>query len=92
VAWSRVNPSTVGLLKEDTEDSKKENTLFGRGFLERATKRLEDEKAITKVTGNRFGTKPQQKCQQDPNDLRYFFGEAPTRYGGGKPQHRKLYY
>jgi len=50
VAWSRVNPSTVGILKEDSEDSKKESTLFGSGFLKRAAKRLEDEKAIVKVT------------------------------------------
>ena len=40
----------MGILKEDSEDSKKESTLFGSGFLERAAKRLEDEKAIVKVT------------------------------------------
>jgi len=39
VAWSRINPSTVSLLQEDMEESKKESTLFGGGFLERAAKK-----------------------------------------------------
>ena len=37
VAWSRINPSTVGLLQEEKE---KDATLFRGGFLERATKRM----------------------------------------------------
>ena len=51
VAWSCINPTTVHLLTEDTKGERKETTLFGGGFLERAAKRLEDEKALAKVTG-----------------------------------------
>jgi len=73
VAWSRINPSTVGLLQEEKE---KDSTLFGGGFLERAAKRMEDEKAIAKVTG---GASNYKKRPQDPNDLRRFFGEGRPR-------------
>ena len=78
VAWSRINPSTLGLLQEDTEEDKEENTLFGSGFLERAAKRMEEEKALAKVTGTRPGGNT-QKCQGDPNDLRRFWRGAPLQ-------------
>ena len=92
VAWSRVNPSTVSLLREDPEDGKKESTLFGGGFLERAAKRLEEEKTLVKVTGNKTGMKPQQKRQQDPNDLRRFLEKGPpAKYGGRRTQRHKPY-
>ena len=50
MAWSHVNPSTVDLLPEDVE---KETTLFDGGFLERASKRMEDERTLAKVTGSK---------------------------------------
>jgi len=46
VAWSRINPSTVY-----RPEKEKDATLFGGGFLERATKSMKDEKFIAKVTG-----------------------------------------
>lgn len=61
VAWSRINPLTVSLLQEDAEEKKKESTLFGGGFLERAAKRLEEEKALVKVTGAKPGGNPPPK-------------------------------
>lgn len=44
ITWSLINPTTVHLLTEDTESEKKETTLFGGGFLEKAAKRLKEEK------------------------------------------------
>ena len=95
VAWSRINPATVHLLTEDAEGEKKETTLFVGGFLERAAKRLEDEKALAKVTGARHGGVPPPKRQrpgQDPNDLRRFLEKgAPAKYGGRNPQCQQPY-
>ena len=72
VAWSRINPSTISLIREQTEDKKEDATLFGGGFLERATKKLEDEKALAKVMGARPGRSATYKKQpQDPNDLKH---------------------
>ena len=91
VAWSRINPSTLGLLQEDTEEDKEENTLFGSGFLERAAKRMEEEKALAKVTGTRPGGNT-QKRQGDPNDLRRSLERgAPARYGGRNSQRHQPY-
>ena len=84
VAWSRVNPS-IGALPEDIEESQdkvKETTLFGGGFLERAPKRIEEQKALAKVAG--AGNGPPHKHQQsrDPHDLRCFLEKgAPAKYG-----------
>ena len=68
---------------------KKETTLFGGGFLKRAAKRLEDEKALAKIIGARQGPAPKyQRSMQDPNDLRHFLERgAPAKYGGRNPQH-----
>jgi len=84
VAWSRVNPSTIIFLEENPEDGKKESTLFGGGFLER----LADENTLVKVTENRTETRPQQRCQKDPNDSTVFFERAPC---SRKPQCHQLY-
>ena len=90
VAWLRINPSTLSLLQEDTEEDK-ENTLFGSSFLERAAKRMEEEKALAKVTGTRPGGNP-QKSQGDPNDLRHFLERGtPARYGGRNSQRHQPY-
>ena len=77
MAWSRTNPA-INTLSDIPEETKgKENKLFGTGFLERAAKRLEDEKALPKVTVARQGPPPAKchKQDQDPNDFRRFFGE-----------------
>ena len=94
VAWSRVNPS-IGALPEDTEESQdkvKETTLFGGGFLERATKRIEEQKALAKVAG--VGNGPPHKCQQsrDLHDLHRFLEKgAPAKYGGRNIKHQQPY-
>ena len=87
MAWSRVNPS-IGALPEDTEvnqEKLKETTLFGGGFLERATKRIEQQKALAKVAGASNGLPRPHKHQlnRDPHDLRHFLEKgAPAKYGG----------
>lgn len=56
VALSQVNP-TINSLPDDTEEAKeKDKTLFGGGFLKKATKRIEEEKVLAKVAG--AGHKP----------------------------------
>ena len=91
VAWSQISPS-IGALPEDKDENLnkvKETTLFGGGFLERATKR------------NRrlLRSWPEQamdlhKCQQtqDPHDLRCFLEkDTPARYGGRNYKRQKPY-
>ena len=78
VAWLKINPSTLSLLQEDSEEDKEENTLFGSGFLERAAKWMEEEKALAKVTGTRPRGNP-QKRQGDPNDLGVFGVGRPCK-------------
>ena len=102
IAWGRVNPANT--LPDDTEQSEeKEVTLFGGGFLERATKRIEKAKELEKVTGSKRGGAPPQKRafqDKDPNDLRRFLEKgAPAKFGGrnsGRPkpyqqQHRRKF-
>ena len=52
MAWGHVNPANT--LPEDAEESKKkEVTLFGGGFLERATKCIEKTRELEKATGSK---------------------------------------
>ena len=79
MALSRVNPIINSLPDDKEEEKDKGKTLFGGGFLEKATKRIEEEKALAKVAG--AGRKPPPAKQRrldnkDPNDLRRFFGEG----------------
>ena len=48
IAWARVNPKLRTLGSEEYE--KRGTDLFGPGFLEKASKRLEVEKTLSKVT------------------------------------------
>ena len=55
-------------------------------------KRLEDEKALVKVTGARPGGNQPKKRLQDPNDLRHFLEKgAPAKYDGRKSQRHQPY-
>ena len=91
----RVN-LTIKSLPEDTEGPKeKGKTLFGGGFLEKATKRIEEEKALAKVAGAGRNPPPAKRLRQDnkdPNDLRRFLENgAPARYGGRRSGRRQPY-
>ena len=71
MAWSRINPSLKALATE--EYGKRETSLFRPGFLEKASKRLEAEKTLSKVSsqGNKGGP-PSKKAryENDKSDLR----------------------
>lgn len=74
--WSRINPKLKSLAEEDY--SKRDTDLFGPGFLEKASKRLEVDKTLEKVSGPQ-GNRPNKKFRSYANnkgDLRSFFGEG----------------
>ncbi len=91
IAWTRINPKFKSLATE--EYSKREDNLFGPGFLEKAFKRVEVEKTLSKVSGNagnQQGPPPskRRRYESDERDLRSFLAKgAPARYGGRKNQH-----
>ena len=85
VAWSRINPSLKALATDDYE--KRETSLFGPGFLEKASKRLEAEKTLSKVSSQ--GNKGDKKAryENDKSDLRSFLVKgAPATYSSRRPQ------
>ena len=94
VAWARVNPKST-----PPGDTQKQNeaTLFSGGFLEKATKRMEEEKALAKVSRSTYGSKQpvpkRHRPDRDPNDLRRFLEKgAPARYRSRNQRRQKPYY
>ena len=90
IAWGRINPNLKALAKEDYDDSK--GNLFGPGFLEKASKKLDADKALAKVVQE--GHNPRKRSyEEDPNDLRRFLSKGtPAQYGGkGKQRQNKPY-
>ena len=82
IAWARINLKLKSLASE--EYAERESDLFGPGFLEKASKRLEVEKALDKVT-TKLG--PQPKCpryDRDKSDLRSFLARGASAGGGSK--------
>lgn len=90
IAWGRINPSLKALAKEDYDDRK--DNLFGPGFLEKASKKLDTDKALAKVVGEGYNPR-KRSFEEDPNDLRRFLSKgAPAQYGGkGKQRQTKPY-
>ena len=79
IAWSRINPQLKSLATEEYD--KRKSNLFGPGFLEKATKRLVAEKALSQVTSQDRGGGPPPKrapFENDKNDLRSFFIKGHT--------------
>ena len=93
IAWSRINPQLKTLATEEYD--KRESNLFGPGFLEKTTKRLEAEKASSKVTSQGRGGGPPPKrarFKNDRNHLRSFLSRGPpAQYGGRKVQCQQPY-
>ena len=91
VAWARINPKLKALATEDY--SKRETNLFGPGFLEKASKKLELDKTIAKVSQpGGFQSAKRARFSKDASDLRSFLSKgAPARYGGGRPQRHQPY-
>jgi len=80
VAWARINPKLKSLAVEDYKD--RESNLFGPGFLEKASKKLEDDKALAKVSQDGSGSSRKRPYEDDPKDLRCFLSKgAPAQYG-----------
>ena len=90
IAWGRINPSLKTLATESYENRK--DNLFGPGFLEKAAKKMDTDKALAKVV--RESPKPRKRpFEEDPNDLRRFLSQgAPAQYGSkGKQRQTKPY-
>ncbi len=80
---------------EDYE--RRESNLFGPGFLEKASKRIEVDKTLAKVsgasTGKNAAAAKRARYQNDKSDLRSFLGRgAPATYGGRKFQRQPQSY
>lgn len=72
----------MGALPEDTEETKdkaKETTLSGGGFLERTTKRIEEQKALAKVAGTRGWPPLKSQQNRDPSSLCHFWRRTPLQ-------------
>ena len=79
IAWSRINPSLKSLAMEQYEGRK--DNLFGPGFLEKASKKLESDKALAKVTAPENPRK--RNHPDDTSDLcRFLSNGAPSKNGG----------
>ena len=92
IAWSRFNPKLKSLANEEYE--KRKTSLFGPGFLEKASKRIEASKTLDKVSYNPSRPLPKKRAWFDNNkdDLRHFLSRgAPTRYGNRKNQRQHPY-
>jgi len=92
VAWARINLDLKSLALEDYSD--RQNQLFGPGFLEKASKRLELDKAFAKVTAPPLNPKKRNRSEEH-EDLRCFLSRgAPSQYGsrGQKRPQKKLYH
>ena len=84
IAWSRINPKLKSLASEEYRE--RESNLFGPGFLEKASKRLEVEKTLDKVS-NQGKAGPSQKrprYDKDKSDLRRFLAKGASACGGSK--------
>lgn len=84
VAWAKMNPKLRNLGTEDYGE--RGSDLFGPGFLEKASKRLEVEKTLAKVA--KAGQPPNAKkgrYEHDRSDLRSFLSKgASARCGNTK--------
>ena len=94
INWSKLNPALKDIPVEDDEEGSKATTLFGGGFMEKANKRLEEEKTLTKVAGlqRENPAAKRQRFSHDSSDLRSFLDKgAPAQYSGRRTQRQQLY-
>ena len=92
IAWSRFNPKLKSLASEEYD--KRKTSLFGPGFLEKASKRIEASRTLDKVSYNPSRLPPKKKARfdNDKDDLRHFLSRSgSTWYGGRKSQRQHLY-
>lgn len=92
IAWGKINPKLKSLANEDY--TKRETNLFGPGFLEKATKRIEADKTMARVgySGPSTSVNKRFKFSKDKADLRSFLSRgAPAQYGDRKFQRHQPY-
>ena len=87
VAWSRINPKLKSLATEEYQE--RDANLFGPGFLEKASKRMEVDKTLEKVTkqGRPLSVQPSKRprYENDKGDLRRFLSRgASARCGSSR--------
>ena len=90
IARARINPSLKSLATEEYKHRK--DKLFGLGFSEKASKKLETDKALAKVTAPPHKSR-KRSHPDDPSDLHFFLSKStPNKYGSKGSQHQsKLY-
>lgn len=83
MAWAKVNPKFRSL---GTEDYGERGTdLFGPGFLEKASKRIEVKKTLAKLTNSGQPPNPKRgRYSSDRSDLRHFLAK-----GGSVREHEE---
>ena len=94
ISWSHLNPLIRDFYLEEEDKRKKGTALFGGEFLEKATKKVEEDKALTKVMGA-------QKTPHQPNNVNilktpetfaiFLDKGVPARYIVKKQQRQQLY-
>lgn len=91
MAWGKINPKLKSLAKEDY---RRESDLFGPGFLEKASKRLEiDKSRIDYVSASSAPPPKRLKYNNDQSDLQTFLSKGPrTQYSGRRVQKKKQPY
>ena len=93
VAWAKMNPRLKSLAEEDY--SKRETNLFGKDLLEKATRRMEADKTLSRVAHNPPAAPANKRARfaSDRADLRSFLSKgAPVKYGNRKPQRQQQPY
>ena len=83
LVWAKMNPKLRRLGSEDYNE--RGTDLFGPGFLEKASKRLEVEKTLAKVTKQAPQSSKRGRFENDNSDLRSFLSKgASVQYGNAK--------
>ena len=85
ITWSRINPSLKSLAMEQYEGRK--DNLFDPGFLEKASKKLESDKALAKITAPENPRK--RNHPDDTSDLRRFLSNGALSKNGSKGLQRQ---
>ena len=90
IVWAKMNPKLRSLGSE--EYGERGTDLFGPGFLEKASKRLEVEKTLAKVTKPLQQPGNRGRYENDKSDLRSFLSKgASVQYGNTRNRRQQLY-
>ena len=90
IVWAKMNPKLRSLGSE--EYGERGTDLFGPGFLEKASKRLEVEKTLAKVTKPPPQLGKRGRYEHDKSDLRSFLSKgASVQYGNTKNRRQQPY-